>query len=182
MAIQEVSGHSYQRDAAEEDDALGSLARRFRPALIGYFRRRMFDVAEAEDLANEVFLRMLQRGNVEAIGDARAYLFETASSVLIDHGRRDKVRRKTHHVAFDPEAHTPVDFPVERVYLGKETLNRAAVALLGLPERTRAVFVLRRLEGMKYSAIATRFGISVSAVEKQMVRAVTYLTKAMRDP
>jgi DNA-directed RNA polymerase specialized sigma24 family protein len=67
-----------------ESGAVEALSRRFRPALIGYFRRRIKDAAEAEDLAQEVFLRMLRRGNVSGLDDVRAYLFETASSVLVD--------------------------------------------------------------------------------------------------
>ena len=58
---------------------------------------------------------------------------------------------------------------------------RATAALLELPDRTRIIFVLRRLEGMKYSEIAHKLGISVSAVEKHMLRAMSYLTERMRD-
>jgi RNA polymerase sigma-70 factor (ECF subfamily) len=71
--------------------------------------------------------------------------------------------------------------PLERVFLGKEALNRASVALLELPERTRTIFVLRRLEGMRYADVARRLGISVSAVEKHMVRAIAHLTERMKS-
>lgn len=53
--------------------------------------------------------------------------------------------------------------------------------LQALPERTRVIFILRRLEGLKYQDIANRFGISVSAVEKHMERAVAQLAKGMDD-
>ena len=158
-----------------------SLLERYRPALIGYFRARVGDLAEAEDLAQDVFLRMLRRGDVAAIGDIRAYLFEIALSVLIDRSRRDKARRKAEHQTFDPDDHGAEDFASDRIYLGREALSRAMVALLELPDRTRTIFVLRRLEGMKYSDIARRLGISVSAVEKQMLRAMLYLTERMGD-
>jgi RNA polymerase sigma-70 factor (ECF subfamily) len=68
-----------------------------------------------------------------------------------------------------------VDFSPEHVLLGRERLARATAVLLELPERTRVIFVLRRLEGMKYLDIAARLGISVSAVEKHMERAVARL-------
>lgn len=116
-----------------------------------------------------------------AIGDVRAYLFEIALSVLIDRGRRDKAHHKAAHQSFDPENHVAEDFASDRIHLGKETLSRAMAALVELPQRTQTIFVLRRLEGMKYSDIARRLGISVSAVEKQMVRAMSYLTERMRD-
>jgi RNA polymerase sigma-70 factor (ECF subfamily) len=163
-----------------ENTAVEALSRRFRPALIGYFSRRVKDTAEAEDLAQEVFLRMLRRGNVADLDDVRAYLFETASSVLVDRARRGAVRHRGNHESFDPHAHAGETIPVERLIIGRESLNRASIALLELPERTRTIFVLRRLEGMRYADVAQRLGISVSAVEKHMVRAVAHLTERMR--
>jgi RNA polymerase sigma-70 factor (ECF subfamily) len=74
-----------------------------------------------------------------------------------------------------------VDFSPERVLLGKEALVRATAVLLELPERTRMVFVMRRLEGMRYLDIAARLGISVSAVEKHMTRAMAHLVSRMGD-
>ncbi len=122
--------------------------------MIGYFRRRIKDAAEAEDLAQEVFLRMLRRGNVLGLDDVRAYLFETASSVLVDRARRGAVRHRSKHDSFDPQTHAGETFPSERVFLGREALNRASVALLELPERTWTIFVLRRLQGMRYADVA----------------------------
>ena len=164
---------------SDERAALEALSRRFRPALIGYFRRRLNDDAEAEDMAQEVFLRMLRRGNLQALDDIRGYLFETASSVLIDRGRRGAVRQSSHHESFDPQTHAGEAFPVERIFICRESLSKASLALLELPERTRTIFILRRLEGMRYASIASRLGISVSAVEKQMARAVAHLMDRM---
>jgi RNA polymerase sigma-70 factor (ECF subfamily) len=163
-----------------ENAAVAALSLRFRPALIGYFCRRVKDVIEAEDLTQEVFLRMLRRGNVADLDDVRAYLFETASSVLIDRARRRAARRLQDHECFDPKAHAGETIPVERVFIGRESLNHASIALLELPERTRTIFVLRRLEGMRYADVAQRLGISVSAVEKHMTRAVAHLTERMK--
>lgn len=80
------------------------------------------------------------------------------------------------------KTHVVADFAAERVLLGQEELNRASALLLELPERTRAIFVLRRLEGLRHSEIATRLGISVSTVEKQMCMALEYLIEGMKRP
>jgi len=53
-------------------------------------------------------------------------------------------------------------------------------ALLQLNERTRDVFVLSRLERMKYAEIAEMYGISVSAVEKHMIKALAHLARRVR--
>jgi RNA polymerase sigma factor (sigma-70 family) len=178
--MQETSAKPRECEPLEQE-FVTSLLERYRPALIGYFRRRVREVGEAEDLAQEVFVRILSRGDVAAIADLRAYLFEVALTVLIDSARRDKVRHRATHQRFDPEGHGAEDFASDRIHLGREALGRATSALLELPERTRIIFVLRRLEGMKYSEIAHKLGISVSAVEKQMLRAISYLTERMRD-
>jgi RNA polymerase sigma factor (sigma-70 family) len=162
-----------------DPEVMEDLSRRFRPALLAYFYRRTHDAVEAEDLAQEVFVRILKRGDVAKIQDARAYLFEIAASVFIDRGRRNHVRHLGQHSSFDADIHGSEDFASERIYLAREALERASAALRQMPERTRTVFVLRRLEGMRYGDIARRLGISVSAVEKQMVSAVTFLVRWM---
>jgi len=53
--------------------ALEALAQRFRAVLLGYFRKRVSNPVEAEDLVQEVFLRMLRRGEIDALADPRAY-------------------------------------------------------------------------------------------------------------
>lgn len=171
---------TWDETPSTENAAVAALSLRFRPALNGYFRRRVKDIVEAEDLTQEVFLRMLRRGHVADLDDVRAYLFETASSVLIDRARRQAARCLGHHECFDPKTHAGETIPVERVFIGRESLNYASIALLELPERTRTIFVLRRLEGMRYADVAQRLGISVSAVEKHMARAVAHLTERMK--
>jgi RNA polymerase sigma-70 factor (ECF subfamily) len=83
------------------------------------------------------------------------------------------------HVPLDPELHEGEEIDAERVFSGKEELRAVTAALLSLPERTRTVFILRRLEGYRHGDIATQLGISVSAVEKHMVRAIQHLSADM---
>ncbi len=128
-------------------------------------------------MVQQVFERLIKRGGVEGIGQIGGYIFQIASSVLSDNRRSQKVRHADDHEEFDPPRHGDVDFSPEHVFLVRERLARATAILLELPERTRVVFVLRRLEGMKYLDIAARLGISVSAVEKHMERAVVRLTE-----
>ncbi|MET1754971.1 sigma-70 family RNA polymerase sigma factor [Novosphingobium sp. RD2P27] len=157
--------------------ALEILNDRYRSSLLRHFGRRHCVPSDLEDMVQEVFVRLIRRGDVADLENLQAYVFETASSVLTDRLRRSRVRHETAHVAFDPERHGDADFSPEDVLLGKERLARATAALLELPERTRVVFVLRRLEGMRFQDIAARLEISVSAVEKHMQRAITHMTR-----
>ena len=146
----------------------------FRSALMRFFRRKLRDVNDVEDLVQEVFLRVATRQGDE-IENLGGYVFQTAASVLADRHRRRTVRHADDQVPFDSERHSGTDFDAGRVMENREALRAVAAALLILPERTRAIFVLRRLEGQSYKDIAVQFGISVSAVEKHMVRAVQHL-------
>jgi RNA polymerase sigma-70 factor (ECF subfamily) len=167
------------------DDALGSgaaLAREAEPlrqSLTHYFRRRIRDRAEVEDLVQEVFARILARSSAEPVEHLAGYVFQTAASVLADRSRRRAVRQADHHVAFDPDRHAARAIDAARALEAKQDLRSATAALLELPDRTRAVFVLHRLEGRRYREIGEQLGISVSAVEKHMVRAVQHLSAAL---
>jgi RNA polymerase sigma-70 factor (ECF subfamily) len=152
-----------------------------RVSLTQYFRRRVRDAAEVDDLVQEVFLRLVVRGDGEVVNHVQGYIFQTAASVLADRHRRRAVRHAADHIQLDAEVHAACDFDAEHLLLVRERLRSATAALLALPERTRAIFILRRLEGFQYAEIATRLGISVSAVEKHMLRAAQHLLANTRD-
>jgi RNA polymerase sigma factor (sigma-70 family) len=147
--------------------------------LTRYFRRRVRNDAEIEDLVQDVFARMVARDSPEPVEHLGGYVLKTASSVLADRARRGSSRGAGLHVAFDSELHGEDEIDPARLLGGKEELRAVTAALLSLPERTRTVFILRRLEGQSYRDIATQLGISVSAVEKHMVRAIQHLSLEM---
>jgi RNA polymerase sigma factor (sigma-70 family) len=169
-------------DSADGDANRGLLVRQAEPVrrwLTGYFRRRISDDSEVEDLVQDVFTRIVARDGAEPIGHLGGYIAKTASSVIADRARRRSVRNADRHVAFEPDVHGGEDFDPERVLSGREDLDAAAAALLSLPERSRTVFVLRRMEGYSYREIAAHLGISVSAVEKHLVKALRHLSAEM---
>ena len=164
---------------ARESMALDGLHRAFREPLLRFFCRRLADSSVAEDLVQQVFERLLQRNQAEPVDNPTGYVFRVAENVLADHMRRAAVRRSHAHDQFDESLHAGVDFSPEHVLAKRERLALVMAVLQALPERTRNIFVLRRIEGMKYQEIAARFGISVSAVEKHVERAVEQLVARM---
>jgi RNA polymerase sigma-70 factor (ECF subfamily) len=154
---------------------LRELNATLRTSLYRYFARRMRDPGEIEDMIQDVFVRLLKRGGVAEMEHLRGYVFQTASSVLADRLRQRRSRYADAHDEFDASMHGGQETTPEDVLLGRENLARATALVLELPERTRVIFVLRRLEGMRYNDIAARLGISVSAVEKHMQRAIVHL-------
>ncbi len=149
--------------------------------LTNFFRRRVRNEADIDDLVQDVFARIVARDGGEPVENLDAYVLRTASSVIADAARRRAVRRADLHVPFDSDLHSGEEFDPERVLSGRQDLDAAAAALLALPERTRTVFILRRLEGYRYREIADHLGISVSAVEKHLVRALRHLSTEMEN-
>jgi RNA polymerase sigma factor (sigma-70 family) len=111
-----------------------------------------------------------------------AYVFQTAASVLADRNRRRVTRHANDHVAFDSSRHGEADFDASRILIGREDLRALMAALLSLPARTRTIFILHRLDGRKYRDIGAQLGISPSAVEKHMLRAMEHLIDVFEEP
>jgi len=130
-------------------------------------------------MVQDVFTRMVARDSPEPVEHLGGYILKTASSVLADRARSQSSRGAGLHVAFDSELHGEEELDPARVLVGQEDLDAATTALLCLPERTRTVFILRRLEGQRFQDIAAHLGISISAVEKHMVRAIQHLSLEM---
>ncbi|MEG3123830.1 RNA polymerase sigma factor [Sphingomonas sp. GB1N7] len=139
-----------------------------------WFARRA-PPSDVEDLVQDVMLRMQTRASGDPIDHLQGYLFRVAAAVLADHGRRGLVRQRDAHVEMT-DLHHPVEvLTPERVLEGKEKIARLVAGLESLGDRTREVFVLNRFEGMSYGEVAATLGISVSAVEKHIMKALRHL-------
>jgi RNA polymerase sigma factor (sigma-70 family) len=166
---------------ARERETLAVLSQRHRASLQRYFERRLKVTSEVEDLIQEVFLRLARRSDFGSIVFLDGYLFEVAASVLKDFLRRRYARALDRHEEFREE-HAPAEFSPERVLIAKESVERVAQALNDLPERVRVAFALHRFEGLKHPAIAERLGVSVSAVEKYVIKALVHIKQCLEDP
>lgn len=158
-----------------------ALSQRFRPALIAFFLRRIGNHSEAEDLTQEVLLRVAQHGASIDASRPDAYVFQIAANLLRDRGRRQQVRAAYQAGMGATEATWVEERDPDRVLQAKESLTAVLEALRELPERTRTVFVLFRLENMKQREIADMLGISVRTVEQHVVRASVHLRDAFRS-
>jgi RNA polymerase sigma factor (sigma-70 family) len=166
-----------------EQPFLETLSVRYRGALNRFFENRAPQLRnDAEDLTQEVLIRIARRGEGEPIERINGYVFQTASSVLTDRARRRAVRGGDQHVDYDEDRHAIEDFSPERVLLAREQVAMVRTVLERLPERVRAAFVLHRFDELGYAEIAKRLGVSVSSIEKYISQAMRELTAArMRD-
>lgn len=154
-----------------------SLAVALRPALLKYFLRKCRNPAEAEDLAQDVLERALAHTLWESAEQAKGYIFRIAVNRWHDRNRRCLTRGSV--VEWDDAATyaQAEEISLERVLNSKQELHVVFAALQELSERTRDVFMLDRLEHLKHGEIAQIFGISVSAVEKHVSKAVAHLAR-----
>ena len=154
------------------------FGRRLRPALLAYFMRRVRNHAEAEDLTQELLMRVMQK-DLSDISSPEAYIFQMAANLLADRARRLKVRAHYRDMTLRSEDRAIETIDPHRITVGRMELGQIGKALGTLPERTRTIFILYRIECMGQDAIAEAFGISVSAVKKQVARAMAALMKAI---
>jgi len=157
------------------------LGARFSAPLMSFFLRRLKDRSQAEDLTQEVLLRVLRACGGDAIENADGYVFKTAVNLLKDQARR-ALRHGTPHFlsiedALDGELQSELveGRSPERVLLSEDALGEVLAALKELGELTRNIFILFRLESMKQKDIAALYGISQSTVEKHVMKAVLHL-------
>ena len=154
--------------------------RRWRPALMAFFLRRVRNHQEAEDLTQEVFARLLGKDE-PAAGLADAYVFQVATNLLRDGARRNRVREE-YRVLADPLEDAAGDsLDPARIAIGRDALTRLVSGIDALPERTRTIFILYRIENVGMEAIAESYGISKSAVKKHVVKAMAALTERLRE-
>lgn len=155
---------------------LARWASDFRQPLFNYFRKRISAAEDANDLVQEVFLRLSKRSDLANIERVEGYLFQTAASVLADSYRKG-ARTPDHLLTFDESLHGQADFSPERVFTGRQELESLIEAIHALPERTRQIYVLYHLENIGQKDIAARLGMPVSTLEKHMARANRHLLK-----
>jgi RNA polymerase sigma factor (sigma-70 family) len=172
-----------QRDEVRKDPATAfELDRSFRGPLIAYFMKRVNSRNEAEDLTQEVFIRLLNHPDKNNGQTIEGYVFTIAANLLRDRAKSAATAHRTRIQSLDVldekdafSANLVEDRNPERVLVGKQTIQDVLDALSELGERTRDVFILARLENVQHREIATMYGISVSAVEKMMMKAMAHL-------
>ncbi len=161
-----------------------TLAQQYRPRLVRYFKNHLNTPDDAEDMAQETLVRMMRDRQAGRVANIEAYLMTIAGNLLRDRFRRDRTRNVSQHVPLDEnvEGWPTETVSGERVYQDRERLRTFVRHLDELPPRCQQVFLLNRYEGLTYSAIAGQLGISVSAVEKQMMRALLHFNTRLELP
>ena len=149
--------------------------------LLGWLRRRLHHGDQAADLVQDIFVQVLGRPEqINGLRQPRAWLSSVAKGLMIDRLRRQKIEANYLQALAqlpEPEAPSP-----ERQLILLQTLMQIDALLDGLSGNVRTAFLLSRLEGLTYQAIALRLGVSLSSVEKYMAQALRHCYLARLEP
>lgn len=160
-------------DAASEHGVLLRTLIDVQGDLLAFLSRRLRCRATAEDIAQDVFLRLCT--SPLAARHPRALIFRTASNLALNHRRDERRRAEIRATIVAPGENAVEERNPEREAIARDALRRFAVELATWPERTREVFILNRYDGLAQREIAARLRLSSTSIERHMARAIRSL-------
>ncbi|AIR88667.1 sigma-70 family RNA polymerase sigma factor [Pseudomonas cremoricolorata] len=138
--------------------------------LHAWLHGRLGNAADAADLVQETFVRLLNRRERLELKTPRAFLRTVAKGLVIDHWRRGEIERAyLEALAQRPDLESPSPESRELVF---ELLERIARMLDGLKPKVRQAFLLAQCEGLSHPQVAARMGISLRSVERYVADAL----------
>jgi RNA polymerase sigma-70 factor (ECF subfamily) len=176
-------GEIVEASRAGHLESYAALVRRYERRVLGLARRLLGDEHEAEDAAQEAFLRAWRALKTFRAGeDFGRWLLKIAANAALDMARRKRPRPAPAEVLGGASATCPAP-PAAAEHEETRRLRSEALesALAALPERQRQAFVLFHTAGMSYSEIAARLGAPVGTVRSSLHRARTALRSALAE-
>src|SRR6266446_987883 len=165
---------------AGDDSAFAYLVQKYRRPMVNFMYRMAHNAAGAEDLAQEVFLRVYRsRETYEASAKFTTWLYRIATNLAVNHARDTRHERPENIVRLDePDRGTgttpdlPDDSPtVEQAILRRERMAAIRAKVQGLPERQRMAVIMHKYQQMDYKQIAEILKLSESATKSLLFRA-----------
>jgi len=165
-----------------------TLMRQHAPRIVGLAARLIGDRSEAEDLAQEAFLRLYRAlPGFRGESSVATWLYRTTTRLAIDHLRRERLKRKLFFFRQNDDEPDPMELVGDprsnpgRDLHTSQAMARLRPAMQKLSARQRAVFVLRHHEGLPLQEIATLLGLETGTVKVHLHRAVTALRAELAD-
>lgn len=178
------------RVKAGDDSAFDYLVQKYRRPMISFMYRMAHNSAVAEDLAQEVFLRVYRsRANYEASAKFSTWLYRIATNLAANHARDTRHERPENTVSIDePDDDTgmTVDVPdsaltAEEVIVRRERLAAIRQKVQDLPERQRMAVIMHKYQQMDYRQIAEVLKLSESATKSLLFRAYETLRTQLKE-
>ena len=173
-----------------DDSAFDYLVERYRRAMISFMFRMVHNSAIAEELAQEVFLRVYRsRGTYSADAKFTTWLYRIATNLAVNHARDTKHERPEEKSSLDEvneETGQSMDVAdtrlnVEQKILRRERLNAIRKHVEALPERQRMAVMMHKYQELDYRQIAEVLHLSESATKSLLFRAYETLRQNLRE-
>lgn len=152
---------------------VSQIAGRYGRRLLSFFAQRLRNRADAPDLAQEVFLRLMRVEHHQTIRSPEAYLFTVASHVLHQHTLRQASTPASIDISelFAELQLTSDDDPLARTD-GQQRLEQIDHLLAQLPPKVSSTLLLHRFGGLSIEEIGRELGVSRAAAKKYLARAL----------
>jgi RNA polymerase sigma factor (sigma-70 family) len=163
-----------------KDQFLASLVADHGAALEKYLARKLDSPEDAAELAQETFLRLHRMAHPEQLDNARAFLFQVATNLAVDHLRRRTLQFRLLKIERGQAEHGDLNdinasgVSPEQILGARQKLNAMYAAVDELPLKVKQAFLLHRRSGMSYTDIAREMDVSVSSVEKYILQALKH--------
>jgi RNA polymerase sigma factor (sigma-70 family) len=153
--------------------------------LIRFFTARMGSASDAEDLIQDLYVKLSAMTPAEPVENPSAFLYRTAVNLMLDRARgarrslaRDDAWGQSRGARVGGE--TVADEPSpEQSAESRQRLRQLVEAVRSLPPQTRRAFELHKLEGLSHAETAQRLGVSRKTVEKQVSAALRALASKL---
>jgi len=160
--------------------AFDALYRKYSRRLYKFSYSILKSTQEAENIIQDVFLNLwLNREKIEKSSSVKYYVFAIAYNSAIS-----IIRKKAKEIQFIEYVKTLQDFTQEPVDLQIEYAEldeKLDEIIKALPSRQKEVYLLHRVEGLKYSEIAEKMNISINTIENHMSRALKTIRKKLAN-
>lgn len=177
------------RAGAGDDAAFDYLVEKFRRPVISFMYRMAHNQAVAEELAQEVFLRVYRsRQTYAAEAKFTTWLYRIATNLAVNHARDTKSERTAPSVSLDePDEETGSRLDVadkgltaEQQMLRRERMSAIKQQVMDLPERQRLAVLMHKYQEMDYREIAEVLKLSESATKSLLFRAYETLREKLK--
>jgi RNA polymerase sigma-70 factor (ECF subfamily) len=178
------------RAAAGDESGFNYLAEKYHRPIIHFLFRMVRNQAIAEELAQEVFLRVYRsRQSYRAEARFTTWLYRIATNLAVNYARDTKRERAVRNVYLDaPDEQTGTtpdvadDEPtVEQHLLREERMAAIRKHVVALPERQRMAVLMHKYQGMDYRQIGEVLKLSESATKSLLFRAYQTLRDKLKD-
>ena len=175
---------------AGDDSAFEYLMQKYRRPMVNFMFRMAHNNAAAEDLAQEVFLRVYRsRESYEASAKFTTWLYRIATNLAVNHARDTRHERPENTVSLDEpdqESGHTLDLPDRTPSAEDAIVRRERVAAIrqrvqALPERQRIAVVMHKYQQMEYRQIADVLKLSESATKSLLFRAYETLREQLKE-